>query len=120
MIRSFQDLDVYKEAFDLTIIVYKLVKKFPPYEQYELGSQLRRASVSIPANIAEGWAKRRFVKEFKHHLDISLGSCHEMYVHLSIVKELHYIEEKTCLDLMIRYDHLSGKIFALRKAWKSY
>ena len=120
MITSFRDLEVYKESFQLALEVYTLTKKFPHFEQYELGSQLRRASVSVPANIAEGWAKRHFSKEFKHHLDISLGSCNEMYVHLSLVKEFRYEKEAICLDLMERYDRLGGKIFTLRKAWKSY
>lgn len=120
MITSFRDLDVYNESFQLVLEVYEMTKLFPRFEQYELGSQLRRASISVPANIAEGWAKRHFSKEFKHHLDISLGSCNEMYVHLSIVKALRYAKETVCLDLMNRYDSLSGKIYALRKAWRSY
>ncbi len=78
MIRSFRDLEVYKEAYDLTIIVNKNVNKLPIFERNDLGSQLRRASKSVPANIAEGWAKRRFEKEFKHHLDSSIGSANEM------------------------------------------
>lgn len=62
MIRSFKDLEVYKEAYALAIIVNKASISLPLFERNDLASQLRRASKSCPSNIAEGWAKRRFEK----------------------------------------------------------
>lgn len=94
--------------------------KLPDYEKYDLGSQIRRAAVSVPANMAEGWAKKRFIKEFKHHLDISLGSCKEMIVHLEICKALKYLQGKEIDPIISRYDALSGKIYSLQNKWKSY
>ena len=90
MIKNFKDLEVYKEAYELAIIINKNVNKLPLFERNDLGSQLRRASKSIPANIAEGWAKRRFEKQFKIHLDSSIGSSNEMEVHVSMAKDLGF------------------------------
>lgn len=120
MIRSFKDLEVYKESYELAIIVNRLCKKLPIYERNDLGSQMRRCSKSPPANIAEGWAKRRFEKEFKVHLDRALGSCNEMEVHLSMARDLDYFDKKTCDELIARYIALGGKITNLRIRWKSY
>lgn len=120
MIRSFKDLEVYKESYELAIIVNKNVNKLPLFEKNDLGSQLRRASKSVPANIAEGWAKRRFEKQFKVHLDTSIGSCNEMEVHLNMTRDLGFWEKEFCDKLIERYILLGGKIFNLRKNWKSY
>lgn len=57
MIKSFGDLEVYKESYDLAITINKNVNRLPIFERNDLGSQLRRASKSVPANIAEGWLK---------------------------------------------------------------
>jgi four helix bundle protein len=120
MIKSFKDLDVYTESYKLVLEIYELVNNFPKFEKYEFSSQLRRAAVSVPANIAEGWGKRRFLKEFQHYLDISLGSCNEMEVHLSIAKDLKYAPIKRCNELMTRYGILAEKISVLQSRWKSY
>ncbi|SRR5258706_7285737 len=120
MIISFKDLDVYKESYDLAIIVNKAANKLPIFERTDLGSQLRRASKSPPANIAEGWAKRRFAKEMQKHLDIALGSCNEMEVHISMARDLGYWEKNFCDDLIQRYIHLGGKLVNLRNKWKSF
>ncbi len=68
MIRSFKDLEVYKEAYELAIIVNKNVNKLSLFEKNDLGSQLRRASKSVPANIAEGWAKEDLKNSLKYIL----------------------------------------------------
>ncbi|KKP65345.1 MAG: Intervening sequence [Candidatus Roizmanbacteria bacterium GW2011_GWA2_35_19] len=120
MIQSFKDLEIYTESYELAIIVNKEVNKFPFYENNDLGSQLRRCSKSIPANIAEGWAKRRFSKEFKHHLDIAVGSCNEMEVHISMAKDLDYWKKEFCESLLQRYIFLGGKIVKLRDNWKTF
>lgn len=120
MIRSFKDLEVYKEAYELAIIVNKHVNKLPIFERNDLGSQLRRASKSVPANIAEGWAKRRFEKQFKVHLDSSIGSCNEMEVHISFAKDLIFWEKEFCELLINRYLFLGGKLTNLRNNWKTY
>lgn len=120
MIRSFKDLEVYIEAYDLAIIVNKNVNKLPVFERNDLGSQLRRASKSVPANIAEGWAKRRFEKQFKVHLDSAIGSSNEMEVHLSMAKDLGFWKKEFCNELIKRYLLLGGKLTNLRNNWKTY
>lgn len=120
MIKSFRDLEVYKEAYELAIIVNKNVNKLPIFERNDLGSQLRRASKSVPANIAEGWAKRRFEKEFKRHLDNSIGSCNEMEVHISMARDLDFWEKEFCDVLLKRYLLLGGKLTNLRNNWKTF
>ncbi|MBI5452070.1 four helix bundle protein [Candidatus Gottesmanbacteria bacterium] len=119
-IKSFKDLEVYKESYDLAIVVNREVNKLPIFERHDLGSQLRRASKSIPANIAEGWAKRRFEKEFKKHLDSAIGSANEMEVHISIAKDLYYWQKTFCEQLAKRYIFLGGKLVNLRSCWRSY
>ncbi len=120
MIKSFKDLEVYQESYDLSIIVNRKVNTLPVFERNDLGSQLRRCSKSPPANIAEGWAKRRFPKEFKRHLDSAIGSCNEMEVHLSMAKDLGYWPIEFCNSLIERYLKLGGKLVRLRDNWKTF
>jgi len=120
VIQSFRDLEVYKESYDLAIIVNREVNKLPIYEKNDLGSQLRRCSKSPSANIAEGWAKRRFPKEFKIHLDKAIGSCNEMEVYLSMARDLGCWRKDFCDGLIKRYQFLGGKLVNLRDKWKTF
>lgn len=120
MIKSFKDLQVYQESYELAILINKLCMKLPVYERNDLSSQLRRASKSVPANIAEGWAKRRFEKEFKKYINNALGSCNEMEVHISMAKDLNYLNNALCEDLLKRYIALGGKLTNLHNNWKTY
>ena len=120
MIKTFRDLEVYKEAYDLMLTIHKGIQKLPVFERNELASQMRRASKSCPANIAEGWAKRRFEKEFKHHLDASIGSANEMEVHIDTARDLHYWLEDFSNTLVTRYQHLGGKLTNLQRNWKTF
>jgi len=88
-IESFQDLVVWQKSMDLVIECYQLVQRLPPNEQYGLASQIRRAAVSIPANIAEGFG-RWHSKEFVHFLLIANGSLKELETHLLIGKRLGF------------------------------
>ncbi len=120
MIRSFKDLEVYEEGYDLAILVNREVNKLPIFEKNDLGSQLRRCSKSPPANIAEGWAKRRFPKEFKRYIDSAIGSCNEMEVHASMARDLGYWHTEFCNTLIKRYILLGGKLVRLRDKWKTF
>ena len=120
MIGSFRDLDVYRQAYALMFEIHTLVKSIPAYERTDLVSQMRRASKSIPANIAEGWAKRRSEKEFKKFLDNALGSANEMEVHVEIAKDLAYIGKEIGDDLLDRYKKLGGMLVNLRNNWRTY
>ena len=120
MIKTFRDLEVYQESYQLMLVIHQAVKKLPVYERNDLASQMRRASKSCPANIAEGWAKRRFEKEFKRHLDSAIGSANEMEVHTETARDLDYWQKDFCIDLLTRYQHLGGKLTNLQKNWKTF
>ena len=89
-IQSHKDLKVWQESMDLVVKIYEISEKFPSQETYGLTSQLRRASVSIASNIAEG-AGRKGNKEFTRFLYIALGSLSEVETQLEISQRLDYI-----------------------------
>lgn len=99
----YKKLEAYKKSKEFTIYVYSLLKKYPSYEQYALCDQLRRASVSIPSNIAEGMG-RMAIKERIHFLEISYASIMEVLCQLDISESLGYItadELTTAEDMAI-------------------
>ena len=115
MIKTFYDLTVYKKGYNLSLKIHQLSLTFPKIERYELGSQLRRAAVSIPANIAEGYGGSS--QEFKRYLRIANGSCNEVRVYLDMVKDLGYLEKERCEELKESYERLSKQLYSLHKKW---
>ena len=105
MIRSFRDLDVWKEAIGLVKSIYLITKEFPKEETYGLINQMRRCAVSIPSNIAEG-KTRQHVNEYIQFLYISLGSCAELETQVIISKELGYMSEETKNKTLEKIDHI--------------
>ena len=87
-----KELDVWKKSMDLVEVIYILTKNFPDDEKFGLISQMRRAAVSIPSNIAEG-AGRKGNKEFIQFIHISLGSLAELETQYLIAVKLKYIEK---------------------------
>ena len=87
-----KDLHVWQKAMDLVERVYLLTKKFPDEEKYGLISQIRRAAVSVPSNIAEG-AGRNGTREFTQFLYIALGSLSELETQIDIASRLNYVQE---------------------------
>jgi len=88
-IKNFRDLDIWKKGIEIVKDIYKIVRKFPKLELYSLTSQMQRASISIPINIAEGF-NRFHNKEYKQFLYIALGSCAELETQIEIATELIY------------------------------
>ncbi len=80
-IRSYRDLIVWQKGMDLVVECYRLSKKLPASEQYGLSAQIQRSAASIPANIAEGHA-RRHTGDYVHHLSMAVGSLAELETHL--------------------------------------
>ncbi len=89
MPQNFHDLTVWQRAIDLTVCIYKLTQKFPKEETYGLTSQLRRASVSVASNIAEGRGRLN-PGEFRQFLGIALGSAFEIQTQLLVARKPRY------------------------------
>ena len=120
MIQSFKDLKVYQESYELAVIVNRSILRLPNSEKYALVDQMRRASKSIPANIAEGYAKRLSEKEFRRYLFSAIGSGNEMVVHISFAKDLGFWKPEFCEDLLKRYDIVGKQLTRLMQNWKAY
>lgn len=104
-IKSFRDLNIWKEAHRLVLEIYKITNNFPKEEIYGLTPQLRRASVSIPSNIAEGMG-RNTTKELLSFLYNARGSLSEVLYQLLLAKDLKYIEESVYKSIEERYNGL--------------
>ena len=106
MISDVTDIHVYNKAIELLPELYLLLKKVPPSES-DLTLQAKRAAKSVPANIAEGFAKRRSEKEFKRYLLIALGSNDELIAHIHILSIVVPLLAKESLELLNQYKVLS-------------
>jgi four helix bundle protein len=104
-IKTYRDLDIWNSGLGLVKDIYKLTEKFPENEAYGLVSQMRRAAISIPSKIAEGF-RRHHNNEYKQFLYISLGSCAELETQITIAKELKYIQKDKEAVLLERLDHI--------------
>ena len=117
MIKSYKDLGVYQEGYRLSIEVYKLTTNISP-EAYELVKQIKRASISIPLNIAEGYGKRESKAEFKRFLRMAMGSVNEIEVLLEMLKDLNYIDMQTYEKYVEAYIVLGKRINVLLNKWQ--
>ena len=118
MITSYKDLEVYKESYSTALEMHKMTREYPEYEKYEMGGQLRRAAMSIPMNIAEGYGKKESILDFKRFLRMSLGSCNEVQVLLDFSKDLNYIRDEQHQIMWERYNVLGKRISTLIEKWK--
>ncbi|MCX6134924.1 MAG: four helix bundle protein [Ignavibacteriales bacterium] len=114
-ILSYRDLIVWQKSIALTKMVYLRTQKFPKTELYGLTSQMRRASVSIACNIAEGQA-RNTTGEFKQFLGISKGSLAELETLITIAKEMNFLEDMESKDLSASCEEVSKLLNGLLKA----
>ena len=90
MLKSFRDLMVWQKAMKFVTAIYILLKKFPKEENYGLSAQIRRSSVSIPCNIAEGFG-RKSLKDYIRFLEIAAGSLFEIQTQIEIAFNLKYL-----------------------------
>jgi four helix bundle protein len=104
-IATYRQLDIWKIGIELVKDVYKVTSSFPKEELYGLTNQMRRSSVSVVSNIAEGF-RRQYNNEFRQFLHITLGSCAELETQVTIAKELDYINEQIEAALLEKSDHL--------------
>ena len=90
--KSYRDLIVWNKSMSLVTLIYFALKKFPDEEKFGLVSQIKRSSVSIPSNIAEGYG-RNYTKDYSRFLQIARGSLYEMQTQIEISKNLNFISE---------------------------
>ncbi len=107
-IKRFEELRVYQMAFEAAMRIFELSKGWPKEELYSLTDQIRRASRSVCANIAEGWRKRRYQRHFISKLTDADGEAAETRVFLSFAFHCGYLEESDYVDLDKTYDRISG------------
>ncbi len=112
--RPHQKLEAWSKAIDLVTDVYKSTERFPKEERYGLTGQIRRAAVSIPANLAEG-AGRRSQKEFSHFLSNSQGSASELETELIIANKLGYLGEANFSRLISQLERIGRLITGLAR-----
>ena len=117
-VSTHKDLDVWKKSMDFVTELYKQTASFPKVEIYGLSSQMRRAAVSIPSNIAEG-AARKSNKEFIQFLYIALGSSAELDTQLIIAKNLNFIDVTVFEKMNVDQDEISRMLVGLIKYRKS-
>ena len=91
--KSYRDLIVWQKSMDVETLIYKLVKQFPDDEKFGLISQIKRSSVSVPSNIAEGYG-RNYTKDYIRFLNIARGSLYEMQTQLQVALNLDFIVEE--------------------------
>jgi four helix bundle protein len=98
-IKSYRDLDVWRQAMNLAELCYKETNGFPARETYGMASQIRRAAVSIPSNIAEG-NSRRTRQAYLNHLSIALGSQSELETQIELSRRLELVSEKSAREIL--------------------
>ena len=112
-VNSFRDLIVYQKAYKLAMEIFEISKSFPKEEKYSLTDQIRRSSRSVTSNIAEAWAKKRYVKSFVNKLTDSLGEEYETEVWLDYSRDTKYITVIMHSELMNEYDEVRKMLISM-------
>ena len=108
----FSDMTVYRKAYQLTLDIYKVTRKFPVEERYCLAQQMRRAGISVPSNIAEGFA-RQGPKEKAYFYSVAKGSVEELKVQMMLTKDLGYASDVSSLQSLA--DEVCAMLYSLRQ-----
>ena len=114
---SFKDVIVWQRAHELALLVYRLTESLPRHEIYGLTSQLRRAAVSVAANITEG-SKRRSTNDLCHFLNMSEGSNEELKYLLLLGRDLGYFTQDSYFQSSQLADRISALLFNLKRSLK--
>ena len=114
--KSFEDLEVFQRAYRLSLEIHRVSLELPKIEQHALGDQVRRASKSIPVNIAEGFGKQvESIAEFRRFLRVATGSADEMRVWVRYAFDLGYIDEATWRRWRDEYHAIAKMLQGLRR-----
>jgi four helix bundle protein len=115
--KNFKNLKVWQKGMGLVVTIYKATTQFPKEEIYGLTSQIKRSTVSIPSNIAEG-SGHGSDKDFNRFLNIALGSSFELETQLILAKELEFLSEKDFSNISENLDEVQRMITGLQKDLK--
>ena len=111
-VRSYRDLEVWQLSMKLARLCYDKTTRFPARETYGLASQIRRAAVSVPSNIAEGHS-RRTRQAFLNHLSIALGSQSELETQIELSRDLGFLSEESAKEILQVAEQVGRKLHAL-------
>ena len=114
---NFKELRIWQQAMTMVKSVYIVMRKMPKEEMFSLTNQIKRASVSVPSNIAEGQA--RGTKEFLHFLTIAQGSLSEVYTQLVLTVDLEMINQAEISPILLDIESLSKQINSLKTKLKA-
>ena len=119
-VSSFEDLEVFRRAYQVSLEIHKESLQFPKIEQFAMADQIRRASKSICANIAEGFAKqRRSSAEYRRYLLMAIGSADEMRVWIRYCLDLDYIDDATSSRWREEYIVIAKMLQVIYTRWSS-
>ena len=111
---NFRNMQIWKDAMDLAQAVYEISEQLPTKETYGIISQMTRAAVSVPSNIAEGSGRSN--KDFAHFLSIALGSLFELNTQILLSERIGYIDNKQSLELQGKADKLQMMISGFKRS----
>jgi four helix bundle protein len=112
-IRSFKELKVWQKAMDAAMRVFDLTRSFPVEERYSLSDQLRRASRSVPANIAEAWRKRRYPAAFVSKLNDAEGEAAECQTWIELARRCDYLTKEDAMELDGTYEQILAQLVTM-------
>lgn len=112
-IRTFRDLIVWQKSMDAAMEIFRLTRTFPAEERYSLTDQVRRSSRSVPANISEGWRKRRYPASWVSKLNDAEGEAAESQTHIEIAKRCGYISDADFDRLDALYEEILAMLVAM-------
>jgi four helix bundle protein len=112
---NYRNLIVWQKAHELALLIYRLTDKFPMHERYALTTQIRRAALSIPTNIVEGY-NRKSKKEFVHFIDIALGSLAEVEYLLEFSVDMGYIDRASVNEVDGLIEEVGKLLWSIQKS----
>ena len=115
MAHSHKDLDVWKRAMDLVDVIYTITKTIPPTERFGLISQMQRAAVSVPANVAEGCG-RESTKDLLRHLAIAQGSLAELRTLILIAQRQRFVQQSQVPEILEQCNLVARLLMGFRKS----
>ena len=119
-IEKFEDLEVFKRAYKISLEIHRVSLELPKHEQFGLADQIRRASKSICVNVAEGFAKQSYsAAEYRRFLQMAIGSADEMRVWIRYCLDLGYIEEVMWQRWRDEYQEIAKMLQAIYGSWRS-